>query len=116
VVTSYDILVRSKYTPEDEWVELTGSRGFIWVTRCTSNLLDRPPVVMYRDGVTTEFSDLETDWGASFVAGVHDFTDAVIRGRQAALTGEEGKLTLQVCRAVQLSAKEGREVRPVEIT
>jgi predicted dehydrogenase len=116
VVTSYDILVRSKYTPEDEWVELTGSRGFIWVTRCTSNLLDRPPVVMYRDGVTTEFSDMETDWGASFVAGVHDFADAVIRGRQPALTGEEGKLTLQVCRAVQLSAKEGREVRPVEIT
>jgi predicted dehydrogenase len=116
VVTSYDILVRSKYTPEDEWVELTGSRGFIWVTRCTSNLLDRPPVVMYRDGVTTEFSDMETDWGASFVAGMHDFADAVIRGRQPALTGEEGKLTLQVCRAVQLSAKEGREVRPAEIT
>jgi predicted dehydrogenase len=115
VVTSYDILVRSKYTPEDEWVELTGSRGFIWVTRCTSNLLDRPPVVMYRDGVTTEFSDMETDWGASFVAGMHDFADAVVRGRQPALTGEEGKLTLQVCRAVQLSAKEGREVRPEEI-
>jgi predicted dehydrogenase len=115
VVTSYDILVRSKYTPEDEWVELTGSRGFIWVTRCTSNLLDRPPVVMYRDGVTTEFSDMETDWGASFVAGMQDFADAVIRGRQPALTGEDGKLTLQVCRAVQLSAKEGREVRPSEI-
>jgi predicted dehydrogenase len=116
VITSYDILVRSKYTPEDEWVELTGSRGFIWVTRCTSNLLDRPPVVMYRDGVTTEFSDMETDWGASFVAGMHDFADAVIRGRQPALTGEEGRLTLQVCRAVQLSAQEGREVRPIEIT
>ena len=115
VVTSYDILVRSKYTPEDEWVELTGSRGFIWVTRCTSNLLDRPPVVMYRDGVTTAFSDMETDWGASFVAGMHDFADAVVRGRQPALTGEEGKLTLQVCRAVQLSAKEGREVQPEEI-
>jgi predicted dehydrogenase len=70
---------------------------------------------MYRDGVTTEFSDMETDWGASFVAGMHDFADAVIRGRQPALTGEEGKLTLQVCRAVQLSAKEGREVRPSEI-
>ena len=115
VVTSYDIQVPSKYTPEDEWVELTGSRGFIWVTRCTSNLLDRPPVVMYRDGVTTEFSDMETDWGASFIAGLHDFTDGIIRGRQPALTGEEGKVVLQICRAAQLSAKEGREVRPEEI-
>jgi len=115
VVTSYDIHVRSKYTPEDEWVELTGSRGFIWVTRCTSNLLDRPPVVMYRDGVTTEFSDMDSDWATSFIAGLHDFADGVIRGRQPALTGEEGKVVIQFCRAVQLSAKEGREVRPEEI-
>ncbi len=115
VVTSYDLLVRSKYTPEDEWVELTGTRGFIWVNRCTSMLLDRPPVVMYRDGTTTEFSDMDTDWAASFVAGMHDFVDAIFEGRQPPLTGEEGKVVLQFCRAVQLSAKEGREVRPEEI-
>jgi len=115
VITSYDLLVRSKYTPEDEWVELTGTRGFIWVNRCTSMLLDRPPVVMYRDGTTTEFSDMDTDWAASFVAGMHDFVDAICQGRQPALTGEEGKVVLQFCRAVQLSAKEGREVRPEEI-
>lgn len=116
-ITSDDILVRSKYVPEDEWVELTGSRGFIWVNRCTSMLLDRPPVVMYRDGVTTEFSfsDRDSDWAASFIAGVHDFVDAVVRGRQAPLSGEEGRVVLQFCRAIQLSAKEGREVRLQEI-
>ncbi|MDI7276316.1 MAG: Gfo/Idh/MocA family oxidoreductase [Anaerolineae bacterium] len=115
VNTSFDLLVRSRYTPEDEWVELTGTRGFIWVNRCTSMLLDRPPVVMYRDGVTTEFSDMETDWAASFVAGMRDFVDAILEGRQPPLTGEEGKAVFQFCRAVQLSAKEGREVRLEEI-
>jgi predicted dehydrogenase len=115
VVTSYDLLVRSKYTPEDEWIELTGTRGFIWVNRCTSMLLDRPVVQMYCDGVTTEFSDLDTDWAASFVAGMRDFVDAVFEKRPIGLTGEEGKKVLQFCRAVQLSAKEGREVRPEEI-
>ncbi len=115
VNTSYDLLVRSRYTPEDEWVEVTGRRGFIWVNRCTSMLLDRPPVVMYRDGITTEFSDMETDWAASFVAGVQDFVDAVLEGRQPPLTGEEGKAVFQFCRAVQLSAREGREVRLAEI-
>jgi predicted dehydrogenase len=114
-ITSDGILVRSKYVPEDEWVELTGSQGFIWVNRCTSMLLDRPPVVMYRDGVTTEFSDMDSDWAASFIAGVHDFADAIVQGRQAPLTGEEGKGVLQFCRALQLSAQEGREVRPEEI-
>ena len=115
-VTSDDLLVRTRYWPEDEWFEMTGSRGFIWVNRCTSMLLDRPPVVMYCDGVTTEFSDMDSDWSASFVNGVHDFVDAVLDGRQAHLTGEEGKRVLQFCRAIQLSAKEGREVRLEEIT
>jgi predicted dehydrogenase len=117
VVTSEDILVHSKYVPEDEWVELTGSRGFIWVNRCSARLLDRPPVVMYRDGVTTEFSfsDTDSDWASSFVAGVRDFTDAIIQSRQAPLTGEEGKEVIQFCGAAELSAKEGREVRPEEI-
>lgn len=114
-ITSYDMLVRSKYTTEDEWVELTGSRGFLWINRCTSMLLDRPPLVMYRDGETTEFSDIDSDWAASFIAGVHDFVDGVVEGRQVPLTGEEGKVVLQFCRAAQLSAKEGREVRLREI-
>jgi predicted dehydrogenase len=114
-ITSYDILVRSNFTPEDEWVELTGSRGFIWVNRCTSMLLDRPPVVMYRDGVVTEFSDMESDWAASFIAGMHDFADAIVQRRQPGLTGEEGKKVLQLCQAVELSAKEGRTVCPDEI-
>ena len=35
-----------------------------------SMLLDRPPVVMYRDGTTTEFSDMDTDWAASFTAAI----------------------------------------------
>jgi predicted dehydrogenase len=115
-ITSGDLLVRSKYFPEDEWFEITGRRGFIWVNRCSSMLLDRPPVVMYRDGVTTEFSNLDTDWGSSFVLGVHDFVNAVKEGRQADLTGEEGKRVHQFCRAIQRSAKESREVKLDEIT
>lgn len=114
-ITSGDLIVPSKYWPEDEWFEITGRRGFIWVNRCTSMLLDRPPVVMYRDGVTTEFSNVDSDWAASFINGVHDFIDAVITGRQAHLTGEEGKRVHQFCRAIQKSAKEGRDIKPEEI-
>ena len=115
-ISSGDIVVPSKYWPEDEWFEISGSRGFIWVNRCTSMLLDRPPLVIYRDGVTTDFSDLDSDWAASFVNGVDDFVSSVIEGRQAHLTGEEGKQVHQFCRAIQKSAKEGREVKPEEIT
>jgi len=116
VITSDEMLVHSKYRrPEDEWVELSGTRGFIWINRCTSMLLNSPPLVMYCNGETTEFSDIDSDWGTSFVAGVHDFVEAIIEKRQSMLTGEEGKAVLQFCRAIQLSAKEGREVEPTEI-
>ena len=111
VVSSDELLIRSDYVPEDEWFELTGSRGFIWVNRCTSNLLDSPPVVMYRDGVTTSFSDLETDWGVSFIAGCGEFVDGIVEGRQPRLTAEDGKKIVRMCRAIELSAKEKREVR-----
>ena len=115
-VASDDILVPTDYgRPEDEWIELTGSRGFIWVNRCSSRLLDRPPLVMYRDGITTEFSDIDADWGTSFVDGINEWVAGTADGRELHLTGEEGKKVVQLCRAVELSAAEGREVRPDEI-
>ena len=122
VISSDEMLVQSKTLvkgrkgrAEDEWVELSGSRGFLWITRCTTNLLDRAPLIMYRAGVTTEFSNMPADWGSSFIAGINDFIDGILEGRKVSQSGEEGKLVLQICRAIQLSAKEGREVRPEEI-
>ncbi len=115
-ISSGDLIVPSKYWPEDEWFEITGRRGLIWVNRCTSMLLDKPPLVMYRDRVTTEFSNLDSDWAASFRNGVNDFINSVLEGRQAHLTGEEGRRVHQFCRAIQRSARENREVKLDEIT
>ena len=110
VVRSDEMLVRSKYVPEDEWFEITGSRGFIWVNRCSAQLLDAPPVVVYRDGETTSYSDMETDWSSSFVAGCNEFADCIVAGTQPRLTAEEGKLIVRMCRGIELSARERREV------
>ena len=110
MVRSDEMLVRSKYVPEDEWFEITGSRGFIWVNRCSAQLLDAPPVVVYRDGETTSYSDMETDWSSSFVAGCNEFADCIVAGTQPRLTAEEGKLIVRMCRGIELSARERREV------
>ncbi|MFB3926196.1 MAG: Gfo/Idh/MocA family protein [Syntrophales bacterium] len=115
-ISSGDLIIPTKYWPEDEWFEISGRRGFIWVNRCTSMLLDKPPVTMWRDGVTTAFSNVDSDWAASFRNGVHDFIDSVIEGKQAHLTGEEGRRVHQFCRAIQRSARESREVKLDEIT
>jgi predicted dehydrogenase len=110
VVQSDQMLVQSNYVPEDEWFEITGSRGFIWVNRCSSMLLDAPPVVVYRDGVTRNYSDMETDWSASFIAGCNEFVDCIVAGQQPKLTAEDGKKIIQMCRGIEQSARESREV------
>jgi predicted dehydrogenase len=97
-------------------VEITGSKGFLWLNRCTASLLDRPVLVTQCDGVTTEYSNLDTDFSSSFVLGNRDWIRAILEGRQAPLSGEEGKVITQFCRAAQLSAREHREVRLDEIT
>src|SRR5262252_618512 len=43
-----DMPIRSRYYKADEYFEIHGSRGIIWVTRCTGELLDLPPVVLIK--------------------------------------------------------------------
>ena len=52
---------------------------------------------------------------ASFVVGINDFFDSILEERQPMLTTDEEKGVFQFCRAIQLSAKESREVRSEEI-
>jgi len=116
-ISSDEMVVRSDYWTEDEWFEISGTRGFIWVNRCTAKLLDRPPLVVYADGETTEvgLNEIDWDWGASFRIGMVDFVDSIIEGRQSPLDGREGKEVLKFARAAQMSSREGRPVSLNEI-
>jgi predicted dehydrogenase len=109
-------MVRSKYYASDEWTEITGSRGVIWATRCSGQMLDVPPVTMYRDGVMTHLSNIDTDWATGFINGTHDFLAAIREGRESELTGSEAREVLRFSMAIQLSAQEHREVSLDEIT
>lgn len=114
-ITSIGLRVRSKYYVSDDRIEVHGSEGILWVNRCTGQLLDEPAVVLYRDGETRAFHDVETDWAASFRDGGTDFIDALIEGRAPSQTAEEARTTLAFALAAQRSADEGREVTLAEI-
>ena len=74
---SAKMYIESKYYTCDERVEITGSRGIVWVTRCTATLLPHvAPVLMYRDGQLTELWDMKHDWADSFEASTRDFVEA----------------------------------------
>jgi predicted dehydrogenase len=115
LLSSPEFVIPTRYYPVDEWVELTGTRGILWVTRCSSRMVDLPPVVMFRDGNRFDFSDMETEWGDSFRRGAHLFTKAVLGGEQAELDGDEAAHCLAFCLAVMKSALEHREVRLGEL-
>ena len=62
------------YYGADEFFEIQGDEGFLWVTRCTGEMLDLPAVVLY-DGeagqqTTTSFPHVDADWGDGLPAGV----------------------------------------------
>jgi predicted dehydrogenase len=111
IISSDEMFIQSKYYTCDERVEITGSRGVIWVTRCTATLLpDVAPVVMYRDGKVTEFWDMKHDWADSFEASTRDFVDAIKNDREPVLSGERGKEVLKFTLAAVDSSAKKREV------
>jgi len=112
---SPNLNVKSKYYSADERVEITGARGVIWITRCTGQLLDEASVILYRDGVKISYEKMRTDWLDSFIDSTRHFIDCIINDTEPYLTGEQAKAVQQFCFAAIKSAKEGREVSPLEI-
>jgi predicted dehydrogenase len=115
VIASLGMRVRSKYYASDDRTEIHGTEGLIWVNRCTGKLLDEPSLVLYRDGETRAFHDIEADWAESFRLGGIDFVDALLEGRAPRQTVAESRRTLAFALAAVRSAAEGREVSLAEV-
>jgi predicted dehydrogenase len=112
-----EMLVRSAYYGADEFIEVQGTSGFVWVTRMTGQLHDLPALVVYRgDGTSTSYAGLDTDWAAGFRGAAAHFVEALRDGRpDPEMTGPQAIDALRVCFAVYRSSNEGRPVAPREI-
>jgi predicted dehydrogenase len=112
ITGSDKMYIESNYYTCDERVEITGSRGIIWVTRCTATLLPHvAPVLMYRDGQLTELWDMKHDWADSFEASTRDFVEAVRYDREPELSGHTGREVLKFALATVESARRDGPVR-----
>ncbi len=110
-VHSEDLVVRSKYYPIDVSVEVTGTKGILYVNRGPNGqMVQRPPIEILRDGSMTSLSNFDVDYAAGFQHAIDDFVDAVLDGGQADLTGEEAREVLRFSLAMVRSGREGREV------
>ncbi|MFC5187243.1 Gfo/Idh/MocA family protein [Actinomadura harenae] len=110
VVYSPDLQLHTEQYAQDDRVEITGTRGVIWITRGHGRMLDVPPVILYRDGETRGFSDMPTGWETSFLNSGRHFVDALLGGTAPSLTGEEGRDVLSFALAAQESSRTGGPV------
>ena len=86
-----DTYFRSSHYTGDERVEVTGSRGYVRTNRISAQGIQEPAVVLYRDGETRAFHDLDdrppdafrasTDHALAFYRG--EVADPVMDGRSA---------------------------------
>ena len=110
-VHARDLQVDTQHYAQDDQVEITGTRGVVWVTRGHGRLGDRPPVILYRDGETTGFSAMPTGWEESFVRSTRDTIEALRDGRPPVLTGAQGLDILRFSFAALRSAESGQSVK-----
>jgi predicted dehydrogenase len=114
------LFMRSSYYGADEFFEITGDEGQIWVTRATGEMLDLAPVMLFTGNEhgrkTTEFSDVDADWGAGFVRSSQHFVDSLVHGTPADMSAASAAKVLQLCFAVYQASETGGPVDPRTIT
>ena len=111
VVHTPEMVVDSIYYSQDDRIEITGSKGVIWVTRGHGKMMDIPPVILYKNQNVFTFSDMEVDWKYSFMHSTRHFIEAYFKGEPPSLTGEQGREILRFALAAQESAQSGQSVR-----
>ncbi len=112
--------LRSRYYGADEFFEVQGDEGFLWVTRCTGEMLDLPAVVLY-DGkhgqeTTTSFPTVEADWGEGFKRASRQFVDTLVDGAPPVMSAAEAIKALQLCFAVYQAGNSHLPVDPRTIS
>jgi predicted dehydrogenase len=110
-----NMVMDSIYYADDDRVEVIGEKGILIINRCTARTLDLPPLMLFRDGRTTEAPIEQFEWHDSFVACTRHLIDVLRDGGEPILDGPTGKAVLQFTLAAHVSAREGREVRPDEV-
>ena len=111
VVYSPELLIQgTAHYAQDDRMEITGTKGVIWVNRGHGRIGDAPPVVSYADG-HVEAHECATGWEHSFIGATRSLLDTIAAGRAPILTLAEGRDVLAAALAAQRSAKDGSVVR-----
>ncbi len=110
MVLSPGLRIETSHYPDENRIEVTGTEGIIFINGSTGRIQNRPPLELYKDGITTAYEDLPTDWANSFILATRDFIETLGKQEQAALSPERGLEVLEFALAVRDSAASGKTV------
>ena len=111
-VHASEMRIKAKYYNCEERFEITGSKGNLWINRCTGQLLDMPALMLYRDGETRCFEDIPDDWSEGFRGSNIHFIDCLLDGKTPDLTGEEAIKVMQFALSTYASDDKQAAVNP----
>lgn len=113
----------SNYYDCDEFIEISGTKGMMWLNQCTSggNQISKtpqfPPIVVYSGGEVKSFGeDLPRDWRYSFINSTKHFISAIQEGSDPIYTGEQGRNLSIFAKMPFISAQQKRIVKWNEMT
>ena len=112
------IPIQSDYYGCDEYVEIQGEKGIIFVNGCTGNMFmgcdcggPGAPGVYWIDSKGEWHSDctMETNWKWSFINSTLHFIQAIKNDTEPILSGEQAREILQIALAVIKSSRSNSE-------
>jgi predicted dehydrogenase len=110
-VNSPELVLDTNHYAQDDRIEITGTKGVLWITRGHGKMMDIPPVIVYRDRKIHAHSDMPVGWEHSFINSTRHFINAYFAGQSPSLTAWEGREILRFALAAQESARSGQVVR-----
>jgi predicted dehydrogenase len=109
------MFIDSDWYGADEFFEIQGTEGFVWVTRLSGQLLELPPLVVRSGRTTTHMRDIDARYETSFRRSASAFIHGILEGEPVDLIPSSAIKSLQLAFAIYRSSNERGRVDPAEI-
>lgn len=105
-----NLVMDTQYYSDDDRVEIIGDKGILIINRCTAKTLDYPPLVLFKDGKTTEIPIDRYEWHDSFIDCTRHLIDVLLKGGSPRLDGRTARNVLEFSIGVHQSAQANCEI------
>ena len=110
-----EMTVPSDYYSNDEWIEISGTKGILFVERC-SGKIKTGSVLKFFDGQEIRpLEDCPDDWQLSFDKMIENFIESIRGGSEPRPSFEFALENLKILEAIRLSSEKGKEIYVQEV-